>query len=111
MTSQSSKAVITLIKLIVSGQFGKAEEVTHGVRLSAAHLAEAVREYGRTLTLPPGERFDLDVIEVADRQVPTWSVRYDMWTKEEGRSDLTIELTVEEKNGFTAVEIDNFHVL
>jgi hypothetical protein len=39
-----------------------------------------------------------------------WSVRFDLWTADEGRSDLTLELTVEETDPLK-IELDDLHVL
>jgi hypothetical protein len=42
---------------------------------------------------------------------PTWSVRCDLWTVEEGRSDLSLELTVVAAPLGPTIEVDNLHVL
>jgi hypothetical protein len=49
---------------------------------------------------------------VTNATEPTWSVRFDLWTVEEGRSDLSIEMTlIDRGDRDLAVEIDNVHVL
>ncbi len=55
----------------------------------------------------------LDVVEVKGAVPRRWGVRVDLWTAEEGRSDLTLELTLVEGDGGgePAVEIDDLHVL
>lgn len=109
--------VIALIKQVIAwmiaGAFDAVDQRSNGVRLSAADLSGAVNDYGRTLTMPPDEAFaDLDAIAVSNAPYPTWSIRMDLWTKEEGRSDLTLECTVIEKcNDDLTLEIDNLHVL
>lgn len=109
--------VIALIKQVVAwmvtGAFSAVEQRANGVRLSAAELAAAVNNYGRTLTMPPETAFaNLDAIAVSSAPRPTWSIRVDLWTKEEGRSDLTLECTViENGNDNLALEIDDLHVL
>ena len=60
---------------------------------------------------PPDALTNLDVIEVEDSVPKQWSVRADLWTKEEGRSDLTLELTLLSDGGGLVAEIDNIHVL
>jgi hypothetical protein len=41
-----------------------------------------------------------------------WSVNLPLWTKEEGRSDLTLQMHFTESDGaLYAVEIDDLHVL
>ncbi len=42
--------------------------------------------------------------------VRQWAVAMPLWTKEEGRSDLRIELTIMDANP-VVVEIDDIHVL
>lgn len=69
--------------------------------------------YGRTLQNLPDSLYDeLDVIKVSSATLPTWSITVPLWTKEEGRSDLTLECTVID-NGLQEldIEIDNLHVL
>jgi hypothetical protein len=113
----ASDGVSTLVKQIVTwlvnGDFSAVETRSHGVRLSAEELSIAVGEYGRKLILPPETEFSkLDVIKVEHASCPTWSVRFDLWTKEEGRSDLTLECTmIDRSDEELDVEIDNLHVL
>jgi hypothetical protein len=89
------------------------ERRTGGVRLSAGELDAAVRQYGRRLIEPPHpDDLLLDVAPIGDATPPRWSVNVELWTAEEGRSDLTLELTVcAEPSGGYAVEIDDLHVL
>lgn len=108
--------VVALIKQViawmVAGAFDAVERRANGVRLSAAELGAAVNDYGRTLTMPPDTAFaDLDAIAVSSAPCPTWSIRVDLWTKEEGRSDLTMECTVIEGGDDLELEIDDLHVL
>lgn len=109
--------VIALVKQViewmVEGDLSAVEQRANGVRLSAAELAEAVNRYGRTLTMPPAAAFaELDAIAVSGAPRPTWSIRVDLWTKEEGRSDLTLECTViDQGNDNLVLEIDDLHVL
>jgi hypothetical protein len=104
-------AVERVVELLVRGEYVDLERITGGRRLSASQLEEAVRQYGRTLRLPPDGQLKLDVIQVTGRMPPTWSTRCDLWTHEEGRSDLTLELTVVDEAAGPSIEIDNLHVL
>ena len=71
-------------------------------------VAAALRDYGRKLVVPPADAYDdLDAIPVTVVRVPTWSVRAPLWTDEEGRSDLEVQLTVRIKDGVTSIELDN----
>ncbi len=102
-----------VVSMLVQGDYEALERLTNGARLNAAELAGAVSEYGANLTLPPADSFDdLDVIEVEGQQPRQWSVNVDLWTTEEGRSDLTLELTLRDSiEGILKVEIDGIHVL
>ena len=81
-------------------------------RLTSDDLRTVIREYGRKIVSPPADAYkDLDVVQVKGTVVPTWSVRAPLWTEEEGRSDLTLELTIAVGAGAPRVELDDLHVL
>lgn len=104
--------VRNLVQLLVSGEYDTLEQETKGIRLSAEQIQQALKEYGRHLRMPPEETFNsLDVLEVTGSMPRTWSVRCDLWTHEEGRSDLSLELTLIDEGTVARVEIDNIHVL
>ena len=106
-------AVTMLTNLLASGDYDTVERMTRGRRLSAADLRTAVERYGRTLVALPQEAVqDLDVVEVRNSEPPTFSVVIDLWTAEEGRSDLTLELELVDRfDGAYEVSIQNLHVL
>ena len=105
--------IVQLVRWLVSGDYAAIERFTSGVRLSASLLRQAVEEYGRTLAMPPVLALDqLDVVEVDGSNPKAWSVRVDLWTTEEGRSDLSLECTLVERPGDLLIaEVDNLHVL
>lgn len=112
----SDKIITTvrqIVTMLVQGNYTGLENLTNSKRLSAMEIAESVRQYGRTLALPPDNAFDnLDIIEIEGARPRRWDVRIDLWSLEEGRSDLTLELTLEDSNEpMCKVEIDNIHVL
>lgn len=102
--------VARVVDLLVARDYLEIERITGGRRLTAAMIQEAIETYGRTLA-PPDEEVRLDVIEVEGATDRTWSVRAELFTLEEGRSDLTLECTVVERDGEISVELDNLHVL
>ena len=64
-------------------------------RLTGDDLRNVIRNYGRKVVSPPPDAYNkLDAVQVTGATVPTWSVRAPLWTEEEGRSDLTLELTI-----------------
>ncbi|WP_420066861.1 DUF7668 domain-containing protein [Sinorhizobium americanum] len=101
-----------VVTWLVDRDFVAAEARSRGVRLSADLMRRAVEEYGRTLVLPPDEAFlDIDAIAVANSEGRIWSIRFDLWTQEEGRSDLSLECTAVIDRSTLQLEIENIHVL
>ena len=101
-----------IITLLVEGRYADLESQTSGIRLNKEQIAYAVSSYGRRLVPPPDEAFELmEVAAVRDVTPPRWSIIMPLWTLEEGRSDLTLELTFVENGQTTTVELDDIHVL
>jgi hypothetical protein len=106
-------AIKLVISLLVNGKYQELETLSQGVHLKAEYIAAGVTEYGCTLVAPPEEAFsNLNIIKVSKSQLPTYSVRFAVYTKEEGISDLSIELTLIEvlKEKPLCIEIDNIIV-
>jgi hypothetical protein len=102
-----------LVETLVAGDYDGLEEATRGRRLTAEQLRQAVEEYGRELQMPPEVVFDnLDVYEIEGAISRAWWVLVDLWTVEEGRSDLTLEIRLTETGGeLYYIDINNLHVL
>ena len=97
---------------LARGEYDAVVAESSASRLTADELRAVVREYGRTLVIPPETAYrDLDAVAVRGATPPTWSVRAPLWTKEEGRSDLTLELTVILNENRPSFELDDLHVL
>lgn len=112
MNEQLKEPVRQVITLLVAGNYAELETLTSGVRLTAKDIATAVADYGRKLLLPPEEGFGLmNVVEVKNAKPRQWLVTMPLWTREEGRSDLTVELTLIERQNSFAIELDDLHVL
>jgi hypothetical protein len=100
-----------VMELLAQQDYGGLETLTRGVQLSAHDIHRAIGDYGRTVVLPPAAGYALlDVVEVTSKP-GHWSVNMPIWTAEEGRSDLTAEMTVMVEQGRLTVELDNIHVL
>jgi hypothetical protein len=106
-------AIRRVVSLLVSGDYRTIEKLTAATRLDAEVISRAIYEYGHTLVVPPDSAFEnLDVIEVHESTPKRWSVRVNLWTEEEGCSDLSLELTlIESKDSDMLIEVDNLHVL
>lgn len=107
------RATEDILRLLVEARYEEIEARTSGVRLSAAEMKGAVDNYGRRLRMPPPDtEVARSVVEVKGLSPRRWSVYVDLWTEEEGRSDLTLEMTVIDGPGPAfSLEIDDLHVL
>ena len=99
-----------VLKYLVDHDFEGLARFTSGKRLSGSEIEDAVRQYGRTIVFPPPSVAYLDSIPIENAQPPAWSVTMELYTLEEGRSDLSVELTVRQFNP-PLVELNNIHVL
>jgi len=108
-----SRTVQEIVACLVKGDYDYLERQTDSTRLTKEEMQTAVNEYPGTLVLPPERSFEnIDVIEIEGTAPTEWSGRFDLWTAEDGRSDLTLELNLIENNKeLYDVRIDNIHVL
>ena len=112
MPNRLETPVREVLALLAEKRYPELESLTCGVRMKADDISTAVADYGRTIIAPPYEAFQLmDVVEVKSTVPPRWSITVPVWTKEEGRSDLSVELTVIEDGDAFRVELDDIHVL
>jgi hypothetical protein len=127
MNSQKiSDTVRHLVGMLVAGDYAGLEAVSRGRRLTAEELREAWEEYGgdlrlpgvpaRELRMPPEsvfETFDEDNLDVLELASPrSWAVLVPIWTVEEGRSDLTLEVVLTDTGGEQYdIEIVSLHVM
>ena len=105
-------AVRALVDRLERGEYREAVAQCDTSRLTPEELRGIIRGYGRTLTTPPAEAYEnLDAVRIKDPSRRAWSVRAPLWTREEGRSDLAIELTVVvDGSGLARVELDDLLV-
>jgi len=104
------RLILDLIAELVAGRF---DEIVADGR-AAGHqpdgLREVVREYGRTLVEPPDAVWDVADVDREDET--TVHVDVPMWTREEGRSDLSAIIVLTRlPTGEWAIELDDLHVL
>lgn len=108
---QLLELIESTVALLTEGRFEELAKLSHGVRMSAAAMRRALCEYGRTLAIPPKDLYRyLSIVEVSSSGPRKWSIAVPLWTEEEGRSDLTLELTATETPTGLTLEIDNLHV-
>ena len=101
-----------VMALLAGKNYQDLERFTRGTHLSAADIARAIQDYGKTVVPCPEPIEDvLDIGEVAGATSPTWSVVVPVYTREEGRSDLSVELTIVELGGERyGIALDNIRV-
>lgn len=102
-----------IVKALVEKNYEKLELFTKGIFLSKENIEGAINEYGDVVVSPPEESYqELDIIEVKNGIPKKWSVRFDLWSKKEGKSDLSLEATfIDNDEELFFVEIDGIHVL
>lgn len=101
------------MRFIVDRKFEALFRIAPESRVKITDFRNALSDYGGTVVMPP-EPIEtlLNVIEVRNSKPVSWSIQLPMWTREEGRSDLTLEMQfTESKSEFYEVEIDDLHVL
>ncbi len=113
MSSELLERVVrSVVNRPVCGDYAHVVRGCSASRLTADDLFEAVPDHGRTLVEPPPDAYrDLDAIAVRDSILPTWSVPAPLWSREEGRSYLALELTIIRDGDRWDIEIDDLHVL
>lgn len=112
MEEQIENLVRRVIDLLIAHKYGELEAMTNGVRLKASDMNRVITEYGRKLVPPPENAFELmDMVKIRDTSNSKWSVTMPLWTQEEGRSDLSIELTLTGNEKQFTIELDDIHVL
>jgi len=101
-----------VISLLVRARYSEIESVTKGCKLKAGEISAAINKYGRALAEPPDSHFAaLNIVEIMGHHPRAWSVWLDLWAKEEGRSDLGLELTLVDSPGpMLEIELDNIRV-
>jgi hypothetical protein len=106
-------AVRVIVDLLVRGQYVTVEKVTRGRRLTANQISSAISAYGRTLVSPGDDWWStlkITPIDISERAA--FHVAAPLWAREEGRSDLTLEMILcESPLRVWDSEILNIHVL
>jgi hypothetical protein len=108
---QVRSIVIDLLVLLADGDYESIMERCGYSLLDGDDLQTAVAEYGRKVVAPPADYAFLRACELRARAIPTWHVEADLWTEEDGRSDLTLEMTIEFETSGPVIGINNLHAL
>ncbi len=100
------------IGLLVDREYQTLETMTQGYHLRSQEMDHAIRTYGRTLVEPEEDRFsDMYVYDISEQDERAFSIEIPLQTREEGRSDLELHLTLREAmENIYKVEINNILV-
>ena len=101
------------IRKLVEGEYDSIEADGRAGRLGSEQLRWAVNQYGRKLINVPDQGLaNAHCYSVDNAASPTWIIEIELWTEEEGMSDLTLStvLTEIEQDRYR-LEITDLHVL
>jgi len=103
--------IADIVAAIVQGDFKALDADGRSGRVGADGLRRAVADYGRTLIELPEDAYELADAGEVITQPGTWWVVVPLWTAEEGRSDLSLELSAIPAAEGHRFEVDGLHVL
>ena len=111
--AKAKKTTEAVLRHLVSGDTEGLLRLASKSRLSAEEIRGVIKSYGRRLVFPAAQTEELsDVVEVKGASPRCWSVNLPLWTEEEGRSDLTLEMHFTDSGSeLYEVAIDDVHVL
>jgi hypothetical protein len=104
-------ALDEIVPLLVADRMEDIQRIDRGGRMKAHEWRTRIAEYGKTLKSPPQGDFESsDVIPLQGQEGSAWSVWYRLWTVEEGKSDLAVELTVYYDGQTVEIDADGLRV-
>jgi hypothetical protein len=111
MDIQLMGQVRRLIEDLAAGRYAEIVADGRAGRLTEVELRTAVEQYGRTLVpLPFDGELLVDTYEQTSQPAAV-TLDVPLWTREEGRSDLTLSVTAIKQGETYTVEVDDLHVL
>lgn len=114
MARLSRPAEMTIRRLVddlVSKDYSKIQADGRIGRLTVDELERVISEYGRTLIGLPENALETVDTYPMEGTAGLAAIDLPLWTVEEGRSDLTLSLTINEEIEEPTVSIDDLHVL
>jgi hypothetical protein len=82
-------------------------------RLTPGDVRRVIEEYRRCVVPLPDTAYpQINIVPVSGSRPQQWNVIMPVWTEEEGRSDLSLDITLQDSDAKTySVEINDLHVL
>lgn len=107
MANSLERSLRLVVDLLVAKDYAGLEQLTRGERLKASEIESGVRDYGRTIVAPPQEEFSkIDAVPVDGAAPPAYSVRFRLYTLEEGLSDLEVQATFIESSDAEVMKVE-----
>jgi len=106
------QAVRGVVGTLVGGSPDELDRLIEGGRLTASDIYRSIEEHGGAVVVPPEEAFSsLDAVEVDGSGGLEYAVDLPIYTAEEGRTDLVLDLRVwSDGDGLWDVEVHDLHV-
>jgi len=99
-----------IITMLVNKEYEKFAEVIHCQDLNSSDILNIIEDFGETLIIP--EFKELEQLNIIDIEESEWAIDFNLWTKESGKSDLTLQLIVKKNlDSSLNIELDDIHVL
>ncbi|MBI4954507.1 MAG: hypothetical protein HY908_20955 [Myxococcales bacterium] len=114
MARLSMRARVALRRLvddIVAGRYSALESDGRIGRLTGDEVRRAIEVYGRKLMTPPPDAIDSAEAYPVENLPKRFAIDLPLWTEEEGRSDLTLLLRLDDAGDEPRVSIDDLRVL
>lgn len=104
-------AIQNLLNELVDGNYLLLEKDGRAGRLTANEIEKALEDYGQIITNVPEQSLKSLEGILVDGPDELWSVDVDLWTIEQGQSDLTLSLWVRVNEGRVTIQIIDLHVM
>jgi hypothetical protein len=104
------ETIKTLVTDLSNKNYNKIEMEKINGHVSIMELENIIKEYGRTIIPLPEEAFEIANIYTIEKE-NRMDIYIPLWTKEEGRSDLTLSIICHLENNKPIIRINDLEVL
>lgn len=112
LSTRTRQVILDTVRGLVTSNYDQLVADGRAGRLTAEELQSSIDAYRGTIVLPPEDIWSWAEVYPIEASPDAFFVEVPLWTKEEGRSDLTLSLLlhVDPERG-PSVSIEDFHVL